>query len=99
MESDSRLLLDAADGAVWVSLAQYLVWRGIAQNVDPAKLQIMVFSNTFNLLSTPFYGTVLAPAGMIEMGTGAPDWYYGRFYARRLEAHQNTRIVRVPFEP
>jgi len=97
MESGSMLTQANSSLPSYVFVARSVTWRATANNVDPSKLFMVAFSNGVQDLTTPFFGTFMAPAGWIEMGSGRYDWYYGRFYAKQIEVHQNSRIVGVPF--
>jgi hypothetical protein len=98
MESGSDLVVDQTNGTTKVLITSYLSWRGDPTDVDPARL-IMVYLNEGAVyLESPFNGTFIAPLAKVVLGQRTFSWYFGRFFARILEVHQNSRIVRVPFE-
>lgn len=54
-------------------------------------------SDQWNIITTPFFGTFMAPGGYLILGSGRDEEYQGRFYAKYIEVHQTTRITKVVF--
>jgi len=94
--SGATLALDATAGPVVIYLGDELHLAGEIAATETPWLPLFVgvrggFSTRVELTSSPFRGTLVAPAAEVILGGTEP--HRGRFFARRLVVQAGTEIV------
>lgn len=88
-EPDARLRLG---GSVVLHVMADFTWRGIEQLDAGASLYLAHHGTSTAFFERPFVGRVLSPRGSLVLGTGAPQTFDGRFFARNVEARPGVTV-------
>ena len=95
INSASSTLVIPTTGVVRLYVAVQLAYRGQVVNASGQLAQIVLGYNGTDaaVLEAPFYGTLIAPRGMMSFGTSTGQVFRGRFFGTALELRSGMRLT------
>ncbi|HEX9618991.1 MAG TPA: hypothetical protein VF989_02585, partial [Polyangiaceae bacterium] len=101
LEPGSTVRFDSAEAPVYLYVEQSFTYRGafIDEQGKHDELFVGYFGTGTAPIERPFSGTLVAPHGMINLASVAPEGpgHRGSFFGKEIEAHQGSVLWHHPF--
>jgi hypothetical protein len=94
VEPQAEIALNTSGGPVVIYVRDTLMFRGkLSGSISSSTLLIGYFGSQTALLEAPMTAMVVAPNAQIVLGTGSPQRFVGRYFARNIELRASVTLA------